>query len=62
MSNNTYLKAYIKYIQMGVFDLADRNFKITIINMPQNLEAKMDKRMKNINNFNRGRETKKRKF
>lgn len=62
ISNNTYLKAYIKHIQMGVFGLADQNFKMTIINMLQNLEDKMDKRMKNINNFNSGRETKKRKF
>lgn len=58
ISNNTYLKAYTKHIQMGVFGLADQNFKITIINMPQNLEDKMDKRMKNINNFNRRWETK----
>lgn len=62
ISNNTYLKAYIKHIQMGVFGLADQNFKMTIINMLQNLEDKMDKRMKNINNFNSGRETKKWKF
>lgn len=33
---------------MGVFDLVDPNFKITIINMLQNLEKKMDKRMKNL--------------